>query len=248
MKTAILLMSVLSSILGLSAMGNSGDDSKRREVVVLYSGGLDSSALAGMYGAKGYNVVHLLTFCNGAHFNLEYAKIKVREFEKEFPNTEFRHSMIPIAYPFKKFSLCSLERDIEDYHTNLVCVGCKMAMHARAVLYALENNVSLVVDGFVARQSHFPEQDPSFIDEIHKLYAQYNITYENPLYYIVKTKDDVKDILFRYNLSTKSIEGECLFGDTFSTASSENIRRYVQAKAPLMNEYVDGWLTEKQKD
>jgi len=58
----------------------------------------------------------------------------------------------------------------------------------------------------------------------------------------------VKDILFRYNLSTKSIEGECLFGDTFSTASSEVIRKYVMAKAPMLDMYVDGWLKEKTEE
>jgi len=43
-------------------------------------------------------------------------------------------------------------------------------------------------------------------------------------------------VLFRYNLSARSIDGECFFGDIFLIASSENIRRCVMVKVPLSDE------------
>ncbi len=216
----------------------------RKEIVILYSGGLDSSALVGMCGARKYDIVHLLTFDNGAQSNLLMSKIKLDEFRRVFPKTTFLHKIISVRYLFKKISLIDIEDDILLYKTNLLCVGCKMSMHAFAVIYAIENKINMVIDGFVKRQSHFPEQDQSFIKEITKMYKKYGVIYKNPLYFIVKEKSDVKNILSRYNLSTKSIEPECLFGDTFSTSTSKNIRKYIRSKKKTMYEFINNILKE----
>ncbi|MCK4650991.1 7-cyano-7-deazaguanine synthase [Candidatus Babeliales bacterium] len=217
---------------------------EKKEIVVLYSGGLDSSALVGMCGARKYDIVHLLTFDNGAQYNLEMSKIKLDEFRRVFPKTTFIHKIISVRYLFKEISLIDIEEDILQYKTNLLCVGCKMSMHAFAVIYAKENNINIVIDGFVKRQNHFPEQDQSFIDEIKKIYKKYNVVYKSPLYFIVQEKKDVKNILSRYNLSTKSIEPECLFGNTFSTSTSKNIRKYIRSKRKKTYKFIDEFLKE----
>ena len=239
--TLIFISCISKNIFSMSEFITDGGN---REIVVLYSGGLDSSALAGMCGARKYNVVHLLTFDNGVQSNLELSMVKLDEFRREFPETNFIHKIISVRYLFKRVSLLDIEDSILTYRTNLVCIGCKMSMHAFALIYAKENGINLVVDGFAKRQSHFPEQDQSFIDEIRKLYTKYEIVYKNPLYDIAQGRKIVKGILSRYNLSTKSIEPECLFGDTFSTAESENIRSYIQSKMDMVDNFIRERLEE----
>lgn len=243
-KSYLKILFIFYFVLFSNLFSMKSSDLSRKEIVILYSGGLDSSALVGMCGARNYDIVHLLTFDNGAMSNLGLSEVKLFEFRDKFPRTKFIHKIIPVKYLFKQLALIDIEDMILQYKTNLVCVGCKMAMHAHAVIYSLENNIETVIDGFVKRQSHFPEQDESFITEIKELYSKYGINYKNPLYDVVKEKRDVKNILSRYNLSTKSIEPECLFGDTFSKAEPDNICAYIKSKIKLMYKFIDDSLRE----
>jgi len=217
----------------------------KKESVILYSGGLDSSAVAAVYGHRGYDTLHLLTFDNGAQSNTELSEVKLPLFQSRFPNTKFIHETLPVKYLFKRVALDSLEEDFREYSTNLVCVGCKMAMHAEAAVYALDKGIDELVDGFVERQDHFPEQDKLFVEEMKRFHEQYGITYENPLYHRIKSKEDVKSLLFRYNLPPKSIEPNCLFGGTFSPAKKKEIKAYFRKKRPLLEEYIQEHLDEK---
>lgn len=215
------------------------------KVVVLYSGGLDSSAVTAVCAANGCKEIHLLTFDNGVESNVELANFKIPSFQRRFSETTFIHRILPSKYLFKKVALKDIEIDIPSYGSNLICVGCKMSMHAMALIYAIKNNISMVMDGFAKRQEDFPEQDIAFLEEMKKIYLEYGVNYQSPLYERVQNKNDVKDILSRYNLSTKSIEAECLFGGTFSIATSENIRRYFLDKISIMKTYINECLIEK---
>lgn len=217
---------------------------KNKEAIILYSGGLDSSAVAGLYGFKGYNRLHLLTFDNGCQSNIDLSKVKLFSIKDRFPDTQYIHKILSSKYPFKKIAIETLEEDFKDYSTNLVCVGCKMSMHTESVLYAIENNIGEVVDGFAKRQKEYPEQDKVFIEYMQRFYSKYNLIYSSPLYERVKTKNDVKDILIRFNLSTKSIEPDCLFGDSFSPASKKDIRKYFTVKKPMLDKYIEESLQE----
>ena len=217
----------------------------KQEVVVLYSGGLDSSAVVGYYAIKGYDTIHLLTFDNGAQKNLSLCNVKIDEFRSTFPKTHFIHSIKNSSYLFKKVALVDIESDFVKYKTNLICVGCKMAMHAMAIIYALENKIGMVADGYAKRQDDFPEQDISAIQEMKAIYSKFNIRYESPLYDVLKSKDATKDLLAKYGLSTKSIEGECLFGGTFSKGDSQSIAAYAKAKASIIVDFIKDYFSER---
>lgn len=218
---------------------------KKEKAVILYSGGLDSSAVVAKFAAHGAKELHLILCDNGAQNHMDLAEVKLKEFRERFPETKFIFTVLKSSYLFKKIALKSLESDIENYKSNLLCVGCKMAMHANALLYAKEHGISVVADGFAKRQEDFPEQDVSFLEEMRFLYARHNVLYESPLYYIASSKNAVKDILSRYDLSTKSIEGGCLFGDTFSKPSTENVRAYFKSKVADVDQYIKEAISEK---
>lgn len=211
----------------------------KKEAIILYSGGLDSSAVVAKLADSGYTRLHLLTCDNGAQDHIDYSQIKLEDFKRQFTMTDFIHVICPVKYLFKELALRDIEEDIPTYKTNLLCVGCKMAMHAEAMVYALKNNIHVVADGFAKRQEGFPEQDSSFLEKMRRIYGQYGLQNESPLYEIAKSKQEVKKILFRYNLSTKSIEPGCLFGDTFSKASTESVKAYFEKKTPMMCKYID---------
>jgi hypothetical protein len=54
----------------------------------------------------------------------------------------------------------------------------------------------------------------------------------------------VKNLLLRYNLSTKSLEGECMLGGTFSRANPKTIRKYFEQKTHFVYEYIESFLNE----
>jgi 7-cyano-7-deazaguanine synthase in queuosine biosynthesis len=202
----------------------------KKEAVILYSGGLDSSAVACIYADQGYNRLELLTFDNGTQGHLELSKVKIPELKKKFPDTEINHQILSSKYLFKKMTLEKIEEDSKKYSSNLLCVGCKISMHSEAIIYALNNGIYLIADGFAERQSEFPEQDISFIKEMKKFQNSFGINYECPLYHTVKNKSDVKDLLLMYDMSPKSIEPDCMMGGSFTQGKTEEIKDYVQDK------------------
>ena len=216
----------------------------QREVIVLYSGGLDSTATAALYAHRDYTKVHLLTFDNGTQSYLELSEISVRYLQEKFKKTEFKHKILSSAYLFKKVAFKPLEEDSKKYSTNLVCIGCKMAMHAEGIVYALDKGLTEVADGFVRRQEGYPEQHMNFIKEMRKLYERFRIKYVSPLYSKIESKEDVKDLLFKFDLPPKSIEPSCLLGGTFSAAKAEEITAYFKEKEPLLEEYIEQHLKE----
>ena len=127
-----------SSSMAMNLLGQKTEVGKNSSVVVLYSGGLDSSAVAALLAAKGIKNIHLITCDNGAQDHLKYAEFKLDDFRQKFPETNFIHTYQESRYPFKKFALIDIESDIKKYTTNLVCVGCKLAMHGVAIVYALK--------------------------------------------------------------------------------------------------------------
>jgi len=216
----------------------------KQEAIILYSGGLDSSAVAAVYGHRRYDTLHLLTFDNGTQSNIELAEVRIPSFGERFKNTNFIHETLSTKYLFKKIALNNITEDILKYETNLVCVGCKMAMHAEALVYALDNGIDEIVDGFAERQERFPEQDISFVNEMKRVHAKYGIEYKSPLYNRVKSKEDVKELLFMYDLSTKSIEPNCILGGTFSPAEKHKIRGYFKEKEKFIDDYISQHIKE----
>ena len=213
---------------------------RRGAVVLLFSGGRDSTLAAALLACQGYRL-HLLTFDNGALINDELTDLRYREFEARFPGAVVSRQKMPSFGLFKNIALVTLEDDVRRFHTNLICMGCKMAMHTLSLIYCLENRIRLIADGYTGYQKDWVEQMPAAIRRFHQ---EYGVRYINPVYDFT-SKEHVKSKLFDLGLSPKPLEGACLFGGTFSVPNSRAVCAYIRRKLPLCRRYIEEWFADR---
>lgn len=215
------------------------------EVALLFSGGRDSALACALLALKGYRI-HLLTFHNGATISRGLTEVRYRELKERFPRSIVAWRQIPSHGLFKKLALEPLEADFARFHTNLICMGCKLAMHVHSLIYCLEHRIRLVADGYTAYQKAWIEQMPPAIAAVRRFHQQYGIHYINPVYDI-NSKSEVKAKLFDMGLSPQPLEGACLFGGTFSLPDSKTVCAYIRRKLPECRQYIEQWRADRRR-
>ena len=154
-----------------------------KEVVLLYSGGTDSTLAACLLAEK-YDKVRLLTFKRFGLFSAANSLSNVARLKARYGQDRFSHEIIPIDGIFRKVSY-------DRFFTNLfkhgffllsTCGLCKLAMHVRALIYCLEEGIRNVSDGANKGMNLFPDQQPGVIAMIRAMYAKFGIDYSNPVF------------------------------------------------------------------
>jgi hypothetical protein len=226
-------------------MTDKGTETAGANVSLLFSGGRDSSLTFVRLAQKGYKV-HLLTFDNGAMARLDLSGFRMRELRRLFPDAIVCWKTIPVHGLFKRLALLFIEKDMRNYETNLICMGCKLAMHTRALIYCIENDIKYLADGYASHQRNWIEQMPEAIAPVRELHKEFGVEYVNPIY----AYDDeslIASELYDLGMSTKSLEGTCLFGGTYSIPSSTHVTSYVSEKLPLCREYIRNYFRVKNE-
>jgi 7-cyano-7-deazaguanine synthase in queuosine biosynthesis len=206
------------------------------EVVVLFSGGRDSSLTTCLL-AKDGATVHMLSTFNGAVVQTDIVEIRYSEIKLLFGEQIVNRTVIPSYGLFRKVALKDIEQDFKTYHYNLIPLGDAIATHTIAVIYCLRNNIKTVASGYTSYQSSFPEQFPEAIELTRNFLAEYGISYLTPVLGYGSV-DEVKYRLFDFGISTKSYEGVSLFADTFSTPTPEVVTGYIKSKLELCRQYI----------
>jgi predicted subunit of tRNA(5-methylaminomethyl-2-thiouridylate) methyltransferase len=207
-----------------------------KQVALLFSGGRDSSLACALLARKGCKI-HLLTYDNGAILSSDLAEIRHRELVARFPDAMVKWRVLPSYGLFKELALTPLEEDFRRYHTNLVCMGCKMAMHTLSLVYCLEHGIRMIADGYTGYQKDWVEQMPEAIQAIRRFHQSHGVKYVNPIYDFT-SQELVKKKLFAFGLSPKPLEGSCLFGGTFSIPDPANVVAYIKAKLPICQQFI----------
>lgn len=212
----------------------------KKRCVVLYSGGLDSSLTACVMIEQGYDV-DLLHMNQGALISNNLFEIRYQEIIETYPNSNITLSDIKIAGDFRNIALASIEQDILEHGVNLVCLGCKLAMHARAIGYCLHNNIKMLADGATKRQDRYGEQRKCAIDRIKGLYREYDIDYVNPVYEY--EKNAIKYSAFDRGLTIQSLEDTCIFSKSFTTPTDSMIEAYIDSKVEKFKDIIERRLS-----
>lgn len=207
------------------------------KIIVLFSGGRDSSLATCKLAERG-NLLYLLNFDNGATIEKEVTKIKFEELRKRYPDNIVHFAQKAIFGLFRKLALENIEKDFLKHKTNLICLGCKLASHVEAIIYGVENSISIIADGYNRYQANeFMEQRAEAIEIIKNFCSEYGILYINPIYNY-ESKKTVKYSLFEHGISFKSLEGSCLFGDTASIPSKQDVISYIYDRLQICREYI----------
>ncbi|MBU1863007.1 MAG: hypothetical protein KKH94_05010 [Candidatus Omnitrophica bacterium] len=156
--------------------------STKKNVSLMFSGGVDSTRCA-VELAKEFDNVHLLTYETGyGHFNFKKSENRFRELQK-IVGDKFHFARIKVKKEWKEFVIDNLITDYTKYKSGfIVCLGCKVLMHACTIKYAREHGIMYSADGASGASGEMVEQMELSVSLFKYLYEDYGIEYRVPVY------------------------------------------------------------------
>ncbi len=154
----------------------------------MFSGGVDSTTAALML-AEQFDRVHLLTWGNGhGHYRLGRTRRRVAELRRH-SGDRFVHTLESISDLFADL-MPAPEEEFDRYRSGFIwCLGCKIAMHTRSVLYNLEHDIKEIADGSSRSTGEMVEQMLLSTFMIRDFYSRYGIRYRTPVYTMSREKE-----------------------------------------------------------
>lgn len=191
----------------------------KKEVILMYSGGLDSFLSCIRLVNQGYKV-YLLHFDNGSSIGTENIQIGAERLQKMYKdNVEF----LGIASTAAKFiyyrELVNIENlnalELYEKHGKISisqyrCLLCRMAMYTYAISLAKKMNIKYIAEG--ARKSQlFAIEQQELISEFKNLCNKYEIELLTP---VIDLDDDYQkeNELLDNRFLPIANEGKCLLG------------------------------------
>jgi 7-cyano-7-deazaguanine synthase in queuosine biosynthesis len=160
-------------------MENTGKD-----VCIMFSGGSDSSLTAYRMSLE-FDKVHLLTFRQFGQVGIENSQKSFAVLDEKLPG-KFIHSMIDINDMFRRIYYRHYLRNLIKYRTlqlQFVCFACQTSFILNTIIYCKKNNIYDVRDGANTEyEEASPLQIPEVQVEIKKIYQEYGITHDSPVY------------------------------------------------------------------
>ncbi len=155
-----------------------------RSVCILFSGGSDSSLTAYRMSLE-FDHVHLLTYKHFGQTGIEKSRKSFDLLEQKFPG-KFTHSITEVSSMFQTIYNRRYLRNLMKYGTlqlQFSCFACQACFHINTIIYCRKHNIHDVRDGANTEyEEASPMQIPIVKKEIKKLYADYGITHDSPIY------------------------------------------------------------------
>ena len=151
--------------------------------VLLFSGGSDSTAAAALLARK-FDTVHLVTYSRLGIGDVTKSEKNFRRLAEHFGENRMVHHLIDIERLYRHIAYKQYMRNLmrHGYFMLSTCGFCKLAMHLRTILVALEVGSHSVSDGANASNYLLPAQMEGVVGELRRLYEYFEIAYENPVY------------------------------------------------------------------
>lgn len=209
----------------------------KKKVLILFSGGRDSSATVIEMIRAGYKV-KLFTYRSGfpelVGRNGDSAPdIRHKELLNCF--SEFIDSDRVIKVNMYLIRKLGIEKTNKTHVVYPIVLA--LAIHVNAILYCIKNNIKHIASGYSgyqAKEERYIEQHDTFCNLSRAFLAEYNIKYHTPV--INKTKEEIIDILEQCGISSNSLESKSVFG-----AVSFDINKaleFWEESLPICREYI----------
>ena len=227
-------------------------------VTLLFSGGVDST-MAACTLAEQHDHVHLVSYKNGyGHYKMERTQRRAEEVAQRYPG-KVTHSLISIQELFEQMVLSTLEEDYRRHGSGFIwCMGCKLAMHTRTIIYNVENAIYRAADGSSFATSEMVEQMPVSVAKIRGFYCEYGFAFQNPVY-TVKREDSIAELKrrgFRQGIRIRDrflgIQPKCKPGELYympmilrgtePVHKEEAVARYIEEKLQWARGHITATL------
>jgi|SRR3989338_2403318 len=228
---------------------------------VMFSGGMDSTLTAAVLADRFRNI-HLVTYGMGRQLQfMSNALYHVHELKKILGEDRIHHEFVDNNEIFSELKKGFI-RDYVEYCNNkapfIHCLKCKFSMHARSIIYCLENGLKYWADGAIEAQNDRPEMMPGVLKLLEGLYAQYGIELSSPVYYYGSRDDERRELVRRgYTLGLqtgdlhKTVQPLCLYGIMYAywhysaTPSEKDVVRFAESKLPLASKLIRQYFERK---
>ena len=161
--------------------------SKPKQILVHFSGGSDSTLVAGMMAEK-YDLVHMITYNRFSFRGVKDSQIHFKALCDIYGEHKFKRiPNYPIGKWYEAISTVDKLYYIKKYKTasSLPCGPCKLSFHWHSIIYCLDNNISFIADGTVPYMDLYPDQNRKILtDKLRKFYKHFGIEYLTPVYEI----------------------------------------------------------------
>ena len=152
---------------------------------IMFSGGTDST-LAAARMLERFRQVTLLTCDPGYLFFMQNTSVHARALEQHYGRDRVRHVVLPMKDASKQILFGEVSYDLRRYGfamASMVCLGCRLSMHAAAIAYCVEQGIPFVADGSVRIQDAIPEQMASTLARNRRFYFErYGLWHTQPIY------------------------------------------------------------------
>lgn len=206
-----------------------------KKVLVLFSGGRDSSSVAVEMVRAGYKV-KLFTYqmkeLVGPHGD-SAPDIRHMELMNTFPqHIDEKRVIVKNLYLIKKLAI-----DKTNITHVVYPIAATLAIHSNAILYCLENDIHDIASGYSGYQAkldRYIEQRSNFFKLMKNFLKEYDIKYHAPI--IEKSKEEVIDILEQCGVSSNSLESKSIFiGGPFEL---DKVLGYWNESLPICRDYI----------
>lgn len=233
---------------------------------VLFSGGTDST-LAAAQMLDEFQRVTLLTFDPGYLFFINNTRVHAKKLQEKFGVQRVDHQIIDIRPFIKKILGVDVNADLGEYGfnmTSLVCLGCRLSMHAFALAWCLEHEVPYLADGSIRAQSTIPEQMETVIRRNRRFYSQkYGVHHFSPIYEEAESDRRLEElgiadkrrlkrqfILFDTQATCAfgvpaDVYGRLFYGRVVGDTREQDSEQYCAEKYPVMIETIDEAMRAK---
>ena len=236
---------------------------------IMFSGGSDST-LAAAKMLDFCERVTLFTCDPGFVLFLENSKVNAQVLMDRYGPERVTHRIVRIREAISKILFREFRRDLCQYGlnlTSLICLGCRLAMHAEAIVYNLEHSFPLIADGSIRQQATSPEQLMSVLERNREFYrSEYGIQHASPIY----DEDESDRIAYELGITrVKGLKKQFILFDTQATCTlgvpadvygrvfygclmgdqrERDSGAYLAAKHDFMREFIADYFREAGQD